>query len=53
LRPDRFTPVLGKVEHPALIDELVAKVNGQSFERCQDAVVVFDAAGPEEDQQIG
>jgi hypothetical protein len=48
----RFLIVLGEIEDPVFIHQLVAEIELQPFDGCHDAIVIIDTAGPQQDQQI-
>ncbi len=52
LRLERFALVRREIEHPVLIDELVAEVDGQPVQRLLQAVVVVDARRSQQHQDV-
>jgi hypothetical protein len=45
--------VVGEVENPIGVDELVTEIEGQPLESVLEDVIGFDAVGPHQQQQIG
>jgi hypothetical protein len=43
----------GKIEDPVLVHELVAEIKGNPFQSRQDLVVIVDAVGPHQHEQVG